>query len=581
MFRWTQILENFAPDIAVTVRRFPLPVIFTAFAALVSVLLINEIVPDQSEFWLKLGVGSATAALFATAGRLFSESRPGKPLLSVLVEVIIPTAVIAVMQLNASQFIVPSTLPLIAIFWLSISAFTEIGRGEERAENQNRFWWINHRAMASAIIAGAGFGVIALGLIAIERTITVLFGLDIGHVFYQYLLPVAGLFLAPIYWLSCIPKLNEYSADEMENPDFLSKAIGFLGQFLFVPLLLAYAAILLVYTSQIVFTFTLPNGTLSWMVLGFTTIGAATWLILHPVFMRERQMVRLFRLAWVWLTLLPLALFALAVWVRIDTYGLTTQRIILVAGGVWAAGISTVYLTRSLSDIRLIPALAGAVLLLAAVGPWNFVNGPIWNQSVRLEAALDSVGWNATQNKPDWTTKAAADARAAVNYLLYQDDTDALGKILTGRGAVYDQSNADRNSISALLNLPDEYDSERSKYFSISTTFEMASINLSATPFFLGELNYSHGKQPLGAEYQASIEENALLIFENDVEINRIEFNAWLSRQQKTSITDPVITFEISGRTYALVVSKASGEQDQAQSDIKIEYITALLFASK
>src|SRR5690606_18803673 len=144
------------------------------------------------------------------------------------------------------------------------------------------------------------------GMVAIERSLSVLFGLEASDLFYRWVLPFTGLFLTPVYWLSTLPRVANVPPSETENADFTSTAIGFLGQFILVPLLLIYAAILLAYTVQIVITRELPQGMIGWMVLGFVVTGAGTWLVLHPRFMREKPLVRLFRRLWFWLTLVPL-----------------------------------------------------------------------------------------------------------------------------------------------------------------------------------------------------------------------------------------------------------------------------------
>ena len=89
-----------------------------------------------------------------------------------------------------------------------------------------------------------------------------------------------------------------------------------IGKFILIPLLLAYAAILLVYAVQIVITRQLPEGMLGWMVLGFVTAGAGAWLVLHPEFLRDSIIVRFFRRWWFWLTIVPLILYFVAVQVR-------------------------------------------------------------------------------------------------------------------------------------------------------------------------------------------------------------------------------------------------------------------------
>ena len=174
------------------------------------------------------------------------------------------------------------------------------------------------------------------GAVAIYFALVTLFGIKMDWLAH-YVLIIAACLVAPVYWLSTIPRLGDYDSKRLTQPDFVSQAMGFLGQFILVPILSAYALILLAYAVQIIVLRQLPQGRLGWMVLAFVTAGAATYLVVYPAFMRQRLAVRLFRRWWFWLTLIPLALVAIAIATRLGAYGWTSERVLLVAGGVWAA----------------------------------------------------------------------------------------------------------------------------------------------------------------------------------------------------------------------------------------------------
>ena len=388
-----------APDLPDTLRRFPLPIAFAAAATIGILALTNELVPHGQESWVRGVLGLATGAIFALAGALFAESRPGKATGSLVLAYIVPIAVALLFQWRDTTFFVPHAMPVIGALWLSVAAFTGGWGGGRAPDQQDRFWWLNHRAVASGAIAGVALGVIAVGVIAIERTIATLFGFDIGGAFYRTVLPILGFFFAPLYWLSTLPRLSEYDPRVLGQPDFLARAIGLLGKFVLIPLLLAYSAIFLAYVAQIVLTRSLPQGVLGWMVLGFVMAGAATWLVLHPPFVRDGAIVRFFHRTWFWLTLLPLGLFALALYIRIDAYGFTPERLLLVCGGLWAVVLSLTFLARR-GDIRMIPGLAGLFLLIASIGPWNLENLPRIQQGLVLDGLLTRLGPNGPSVPP-------------------------------------------------------------------------------------------------------------------------------------------------------------------------------------
>ncbi|MDB5561021.1 MAG: hypothetical protein JWN11_439, partial [Hyphomicrobiales bacterium] len=414
------LLERLAPDAAATFKRFPFAILLTACATAILVAGTNDLLAENETVWGLLCAGLATGAVFSLAGTLFQESRPTLRATGFVLTYVVPLVVVALFQVRDNNWFIPYLMPIAGFLWLSVLGFTEVGRGEARENNQNRFWWLNHRAVTTAIIAGAAFGLILLGIFAIERSLAILFGFANGEIFYKWVLPIIAAFFAPLYWFTTIPRLGDFDTKALDEPDFLSRAIGFLGQFILAPLLLAYAAILLAYVVQIAATRTLPQGMLGWMVMGFTLTGAATFLVLHPPFMRGRMLVRLFRRWWFALTVLPLALFAIALWTRIDAYGLTPDRVGLVAGGLWAAVVTLVYLAHR-GDIRLIPAIAAIALLAISIGPWNIENAAFDSQSRRLDAVLTAGKISGPQTRPQLNPAQSDAAMSATEYLLGGD----------------------------------------------------------------------------------------------------------------------------------------------------------------
>lgn len=571
-------LRGLAPDVAATLRRFPLPVLLIAAATAVLLALINDWVSDWNDTWTRLLIGLATAAIVAVAGSLFGESRPERRWLTLLLAVALPLAVVAAFQVRGERWLALPLWPGIAVLWLSVAAFTRIERGAARELAQDRFWWLNHRAVATACIATVGFVVIALGLWIIEQSLDLLLGISIGDLFYRYLLPTVGGFCVPLYWLSTLPRLESFRADELERPDFLSQAIGFLGQFVLAPLLVAYAAILLVYSGQILVLWELPQGTVGWLVLGFVIVGAATWLVLHPRFMRARSVVRLFRRVWFWLTLVPLALYALAVWVRIDAYGLTPSRALLVAAGVWAAVLTAAFLSRRFADIRLIPGLALLLLGMLAVGPWNQYGLAAWSQASRLDAAL------AEARQPDgafrWDEASAARVRGAIQYLDWSDERDRLRAVLARHGvaATEDQWFVD---LFEALHLP------RDEHGYLTRTYRMIQrdgtpVDLGAARLLLGGVSvYPSGWSTVGPlSLQIDPAAGAVLVRHADGVPVALDLSAWLDRQDGETATEPRLPFEVNGRGYLLVINLLTLEGETVSGGpLTASYLDGLLFA--
>lgn len=570
-------LEKQAPDFLVTGQRFPFAILFAALTTIVVIGNINDLYWFGGDIWERTVLGLATGAVLAVAGVYFAESRPEARAAGLVLKYVVPVAVAAAFQITDINWFVPHAMPAVAILWLSVAPFTRIERGAPREEAQNRFWWVNFQAFATAVIAAAAFLIIALGLAAIERSLAILFGLETGQVFYNWVLPFTGLFLTPVYWLSTLPRLSAYRAEELEKPDFLPRAFGFLGQFVLVPLLLIYGLILLAYTAQIVVTQKLPEGMIGWMVLGFVTIGAATWLVLHPPFMRTRALVRLFRSWWFWLTLIPLGLFFIAVWTRVDAYGLTGERVLLAAGGLWAAILAFAHLAGR-GDIRLIPALAGGILLVTSVGPWNYANLPVAQQTMRLDALLSQPGKNGASFPPDWTNEQRDQAASIISFLLYSPGgRERLTAALSPYGVT--PEGRDTSSILSELGQAPPPVAATLNWLTARRDPWRDQIDLAATPILIGAVSLFPGNESRFPGLSFDLTGTQLRVRDLSVWTD-VDLTDWLSRQGEGALVDPWIDFTVGERRFRLVVEELDVTLNSATAPRVPASMRGTLFAS-
>lgn len=569
-------LDRLAPDLITTLRRFPFASLLIACTTVAALVVINEFVALIDDVWLRIVGGLATGAVFAVAGSLFVESRPQARVAGLVLAYLVPLLAVAAFQIRDTSWFVPWGLPAISILWLSVSAFT--GTGAEREAQQERFWWLNHQAAATALIAGVAFALIGLGLVAIERSLSILFGLDVSDIFYRWVLPVIGLLFTPLYWLATIPRLDGFEPRTLREPDLIARAIGFLGQFVLTPLLLAYALILLAYTVQIVVTQSLPQGMLGWMVLGFVTTGAATWLLVYPPFMRERLLVRVLRRWWFWLTIIPLGLYALAVGIRIHAYGLTPERMLLVAGGLWAAVLTIVFLAGR-GDIRFIPGLAALVLLVLSIGPWSVESLPRWNQASTLEALLTKGGITGPESKPDWTKVEAARAMGAMEVLFNSDAGRAdLQRVFAAHGVPYELGDRNLDFLFGGIGPNDTADVAASGY-SMGRDLSQP-VDVSATPYLIGRhTSYASGTADI-AGLTFALSSQSLAVKDADGAAASVDIAAWLAKNKGTDLSDPVLAFTLDGTAYRYVVDLAS-ITPYGNGQRGVTYLDGTLFADK
>ncbi len=575
-----------APDVAATFRRFPLAVALLAIGTVLLIALLNEWFVDGDDLFGRLMVGVLAGSFYAVAGALLNESRKIPAWLNILVGWAVPIAVALSLQVENTTWIVALMLPPVGLFWMSVSAFTVIGSGAERAEQQDRFWWLNHRAVTTGIVAGLGFILVALGLFAIDRSLSFLFGLELGDIVYKFILPVAGVFLTPLYWMSTLPRLDEFSRSEIDEPDFLSRAIGFMGQFVLSPLLVIYSLILIAYAVQIVLVGELPEGILGWMVLVFIITGAANWLVLHPGFMHTRPTVRWFRRLWFWLTIVPIGLYAVAVWIRIDAYGLTEERILLIAGGLWAALLTLAYLSRLAADIRIIPGLAGLLLLLIAIGPWNLFNLARSDQLSRLDSALMAA---QTDSGFEWTDESAQQARGTIGYLTSENENrEQLQTLLERYGVVEDwEQGISPRAVYDALGIPELTTPD-------GETFTYMSWNRGAEPGMVTGMAVIYPPFQIHAQSETEMANLNFSLSGLDLVVSTtvtdpaataeaatiVPLQEWIDSQLGEQIRNPVIGFTRGGVSYRLIVSAASVSRASEDAALSLNFIEGSLAAS-
>lgn len=561
-------LEKQAPDFLLTWQRFWFAIVLALANTLVVIGALNSVSWLQDEHWMRAVLGLATGAVLAVAGVYFSESRPTARLAGLLLTYLLPVAAIGAFQVTDTAWIVPWALPAISLLWLSVSPFTRIERGAPRAEQQDRFWWINQQAIATAVIAAAAALIIGLGIAAIERSLSILFGLETGEIFYKTVLPFVGLFLAPVYWLATLPRLSGYRAGELDRVDFLPLSIGFIGQFILVPLLVIYALILLAYAAQIAITQKLPQGMIGWMVLGFVITGAATWLIEHPAFMRARLLVRLFRAWWFWLTLAPLVLFFIAVWVRVDAYGLTAERILLLAGGVWAAALALVFIIGR-GDIRLIPALAAFILLLLSVGPWNYSYLAQSTQALRLDALVMNAGADKSASPPrgDWNAEEIAEARGIIDYLTgSREGQRAVREVMGKYGVSWDPLQDGSYVVLEALGISQPSTDGAVRYATLFRDFDGPPVDVSATPYLIRPVGLYGDTAIALPPLRFTVTSGVVTVGPAgsiDEDLQMLDLTAWLARQNSGFLVEPWIDFAVAGRNYRLVLQSASFDRGE------------------
>lgn len=254
---------------------------------------------------------------------------------------------------------------------------------------ENAFWQFNRilflRFLLGALYAAVLFGGLALALGALDR----LLGVPVPDRSYLWLWIVLAVGFHPWFVLAGVPRdlpalsrLEEYPA-----------GLKAFSQYVLLPLVTVYMAILIVYLARVAVTRDWPSGWIAYLVSGVAVAGILSLLLVRPI--RERRENR-----WVVLygrgfhvALLPaVAMLLAAVGKRIAQYGVTEDRYFLVVLAAWLAGVALLYGLRPRSGLRPIPASLGLLAVVTAFGPWSAYAVSLRSQRVRLADLLRTHG---------------------------------------------------------------------------------------------------------------------------------------------------------------------------------------------
>src|SRR5690606_15929395 len=134
------------------------------------------------------------------------------------------------------------------------------------------------------------------------------------------------------------------------------KGLKIFTQYVLIPLMTIYLAILLVYEVKILVEWEMPKGIVATLILGYAVFGMLSLLLVWPIRNDDgNRWVRFFSKSF-YLTMMPLiVVLALAVYQRVSHYGFTEERYILMVLTIWLVAITAYFLYFRKADIQLIP----------------------------------------------------------------------------------------------------------------------------------------------------------------------------------------------------------------------------------
>jgi hypothetical protein len=382
-----------------TLQRFPFIITSAVVGTLSALALADYDTPPANSALFNILAAALIGIPFLLAIALFAESGKWSRSRNLSVQCL------GVILVAAYGISIPSALigaPLFHLFRLQMLAIGAlflvtvapyIGRFTPTG-----FWHFNKTLFLRLLIAALFSQVLYAGLAIALAALQNLFGLEVpGRRYFQLWILVTGVF-GIWFFLAGVPD----DVENLETSTDYPKSVKVFAQYILLPVVIVYFVILYAYLGKILIEWNWPRGWISGLILGFSSTGLASLLLLYPI--RERAENVWIRVAWRWffVVLIPLiVVLFLALLRRVSDYGITESRYIAIVYGLWLVAMVVYFRLSKTGNIRVIPGSLCILAMLISFGPWGAFQISQQSQIARLRILLvrDSILVNNTVQK--------------------------------------------------------------------------------------------------------------------------------------------------------------------------------------
>ncbi len=233
------------------------------------------------------------------------------------------------------------------------------------------------KLVTSLIFTGAICGVLSAGLsTCIAAVQFLIFDWDNFYKVYA----IVNLFV----WVVCFVNIFLSAIPKKDVAIPQSKIFRAFVLFAGLPLYILLIAILLVYLAKIVITWNMPVGEINWFA-SFASLFFIFFLL--SVMQYKEKIAKLFAKFGGYCLLPVLIMQAIAVFERINAYGLTTPRtvslVLILISVLFILG--SIIIPKHLNKVAL---LSGIIVLIVTITPFNVIDMPVKSQTKILENTL-------------------------------------------------------------------------------------------------------------------------------------------------------------------------------------------------
>ena len=251
----------------------------------------------------------------------------------------------------------------------------------------NGFWQHNKILFIRIWTSILFSGVLYIGLALALLSMNLLFEIKIhDKLYFDIYIFIAGIFNT-WFFLSGIPE----DFDELDSIEIYPKGLKIFSQYILLTLLTLYLIILYFYAGKILLSWDWPKGIVSYLIICVSILGILTFLLLYPYGNQTgnewiKKSSKIF-----YVILIPLlVMLFIAILMRIDDYGITIKRYVVLFLGIWLCVVCA-YTILGKTNIKFIPVSLAVMLLLISFGPWGMFSVSEHYQVKRLKAILEKA----------------------------------------------------------------------------------------------------------------------------------------------------------------------------------------------
>ncbi|RLJ32346.1 uncharacterized protein DUF4153 [Chryseobacterium sp. 7] len=340
--------------------RYPM-ILVMALLASIGTICIIETEQNDAMSYIKFTICSCLGISLMFALKMFSQ-RIGKELLLHLGGILFLIGFYFILPDKKNNFteVYAYTIAVTALLsHLLVSFVPFLEKNRELS-----FWQYNKNLFVNifltAVFTGVLTGGVELAILAIDK----LFDFNFHDRIYRDTFFVLAIFGSSFIFLL----FNDKGLTNLEKDGTYPVVLKFFTQFILIPLLLIYVAILYFYSAKILINWQLPRGWVSYLVLAYSVVGILALLLVHPLKEENaKSWVKIFSKAFYY-TIVPLiVLLFTAIFTRILEYGYTEPRYFVLLLALWLLSIVVYFIFGRKPSIKFIPIslfLFGAFALI-------------------------------------------------------------------------------------------------------------------------------------------------------------------------------------------------------------------------